>query len=115
MQKRSKIERNYNTELQLWIATMALWNARINHAHTFAHLFAWLSKYEPETLFTSRGIVSGGHEDTQRALTADKWCRIWWNVIELLEEYKKTLEIRCAWGGKLPQYAKTRFFEKYSV
>ena len=115
MPKRSKIECNYKTEHQLWIATMALWNARISRAHTFAHLFAWLSEYEPETLFTSRGIISSNHEDTRRALTANKWCCIWWNVIELLEEYKKTLEIRSAWGGVLPQYAKTQFFDKYLV
>ena len=109
-------ECNYNMELQLWIASMALWDARINHAHTLAHLFAWLSEHEPETLFNSMGVIPSDQEDavnTCRALTADKWCRIRWNVIELLEEHKKTLEVRCAWGGELPQYARTPFFDKY--
>jgi hypothetical protein len=108
-------EHNYNLELQLWISTMALWDARINHAHTLAHLFAWLSEHEPETLFTSIGIVPSDQEDavdTRRALTADKWCRIWWNMIELLEEYKKTLEIRCAWGQRTPAVRQNALFRE---
>lgn len=68
-------ERNYNMELQLWIASMALWDARVNHAHALAHLFTWLSEHEPETLFDSMGVVPSNQEDaanTRQILTADK-------------------------------------------
>ena len=88
---------NYDLEYRYWQVTVALWESRRNYVSAMTMLFGRLSKTEPDNLFTCTGITPSerdGVPDTRRQLTAKEWCRIWWNIDDLLYEHVKTIKNR---------------------